>query len=87
MRIFLVIIVNLSIPFLIFYLCDFLYRLYYTKVLKQQKKEIPKLDLKIIIRLIVIGLILLTLFFGIRRLSLTPEPRELKYKVKEYNFR
>ncbi|MCP4355686.1 MAG: hypothetical protein GY793_08690 [Proteobacteria bacterium] len=87
MRVFLIIIANLSIPFLIFYLRNFFYKLYYTKVSKQPKKEIPNLDLSMVVKLIVVGLILLTLVLGSLRLKLDPEPRESRYKVKEYNFR
>ena len=87
MRVFLVFIGNLAIPFLLFYLRNLIYKIYYVKVLKQPEKEVPKLNWAITFKLVVIGLVLMSVFLGIHRLKLTPETREQQYKVKEYNFR
>lgn len=87
MRALYIVLLNLSIPFLLFYLRNIIYKIYYVYVLKNEQKEIPELDWNKTLKLLFAGLLLLSVFLIYKRLKIKTEIRIPTYKVKQYNFR
>jgi hypothetical protein len=81
------ILANLSLPFLLFYMRNTVYKIYYVFYLKDSKKEVPQLNTKLAFKLFVCGLVLLTATLLYLRAGVSQEPRGDYNKVKQYNFR
>jgi len=87
MKVFYLVLANLALPFLLFYLRSALYKAYYILVSKQKEKEVPKLDLAITFKLLVAGVLLLTSVLVYFRLQVEPEDRGDRNQVNQYDFR
>ena len=87
MRVFYVILANLALPFLLFYLRVALYKAYYILVLKNKEKQAPKLDKSMAVKLLIAGVLLLGSILVYTRLSVQKEPRGDYNQVNQYNFR
>lgn len=79
MRAFYLIIANLALPFLLFYLRNIIYKL--------QGKEIPKLNIKKVVQLFAYGLMLLACVLAYYRFQVEPQARGEFNQVKQYDFR
>lgn len=87
MRVFYIVLANLALPFLLFYLRNVIYKLYYTIVLKDKEKDAPKLDWKKFIQLLSCGVVLLAAVLVYFRLQDPIQQREDSLQVKQYDFR
>ncbi|PPR08635.1 MAG: hypothetical protein CFH44_00858 [Proteobacteria bacterium] len=87
MRVFYVILANLALPFLLFYLRVALYKAYYILVLKNKEKQAPKLDKSMAVKLLIAGVLLLGSILVYTRLNVQQEPRGDYNQVNQYNFR
>ena len=87
MRVFYVILANLALPFLLFYLRVALYKAYYILVLKNKEKQAPKLDRAMAVKLLIAGVLLLGSILVYTRLNVQQEPRGDYNQVNQYNFR
>jgi low temperature requirement protein LtrA len=87
MRVFYVVLANLALPFLLFYLRNALYKAYYVLVLKNKEKQAPKLDRAMAIKLLIAGVLLLGSILVYARLNVQQEPRGDYNQVNQYNFR
>lgn len=87
MRAFYIILANLAIPFVLFYLRNFIYKLFFHYYLKNDDKQIPHLNLKLSLQLLVSGIILLSIFLFFNRLQVTPQQRLHTNQVKQQNLR
>lgn len=87
MRVFYLVLANLALPFLLFYLRNAVYKVYYVFVLKDKKKQVPKLDKKMAFKLIIAGIVLLSSILFYYRMQVKPQARGEYNKVNQYNFR
>lgn len=87
MKVFYVVLANLALPFLLFYLRNALYQAYYILILKEKEKQIPKLDVSMTFKLLVAGVLLLTSVLVFFRLQVEPEDRGDRNQVNQYDFR
>lgn len=79
MRVFYLVLANLALPFLLFYLRNAIY--------KVQGKKIPALNIKRIIKLLICGVALLATVLFYFRFTLDYEDRGARNEVKQYNLR
>lgn len=79
MRVFYLVLANLALPFLLYYLRNVIYKLI--------KKDVPQLNWKKSLQLFACGIILLTSVLMVMRLSVEPQARGDYNKVKQYDFR
>lgn len=87
MKIFYIVFANLALPFLLFYLRNYAYKVYYVFILKNKKKEVPSLNVKLAIKLLSAGVIMLALVLVYFRLQDETDVRETSRPVNQYNFR
>jgi hypothetical protein len=78
---------NLALPFLLFYLRNAVYKVYYLLVLKDKVKKVPSLDVKLGLKLLACGIVLLTSVLVYYRLQIEPQARGERNEVQQYNFR
>lgn len=87
MRVFYLILANLALPFLLFYLRNAIYKVYYVIILKNKKKQVPKLNFKLAIKLLACGFVLLGSILAYYRLQVEQQDRGDFNHVKQYDFR
>lgn len=87
MRVFYIVLANITLPFLIFYFVMYMRKFYYKVILKKSADHISNMNYKIAVRLIIVGFVILGAFLFYNRLKIEKENYEPVYKVKEYDFR
>ena len=87
MRVFWIVLANLALPFLLFYLRNICYKLYYTFILKDKEKQAPEMNWKKFIQLFSCGVVLLAAVLIYFRLQEPLQQREDSLQVQQYDFR